>query len=212
MKKTLMFVSLVAVCVCVAASAVSAQQGAGTRRGGLDNLSLPSTTAHLSAPSPPEGWRTFEPEGAGFSIIAPSGVEELTLKGRREGRLAAGFRQYQAEEGGADYAVGRTGALPGALEPEKYFALMRELFAAAGPVAAGAKGRAPMELVRERVVTLEGYEGREYEFAGGGKLARARVYLIAGAVYSVGVEGPAASFPEEKARVFFESFKLSARP
>lgn len=207
MKKMFLVALAVSACVCGLSSAVSAQQpGARTRRGGLDNLSLPSTTASLAAPSLPEGWQTFEPEGAGFAVTAPSGLEELTRRGRAEGRLAAQFRQYEVEVEGAKYAVGRTGALPSSVaDPAQYFALLRQVLLAPS----GARRGAKMELVRERVVALDGREGREFEVAGGGRAIRARVFVVAGVVYTLGVEGLAASFPEEKARLFFESFRLT---
>jgi hypothetical protein len=212
MKKMFLVALAVSACVCGLAPGSSArQQGARTRRGGLDNLSLPSTTASLAAPSLPEGWQTFEPEGAGFSVAAPAGLEELTRRGRAEGRLAAQFRQYEAEAEGAKYAVGRTGALPSSVaDPAQYFALLREVLSAPSG-AAGARRGAKMELVRERVVVLDGREGREFEMAGGGRTARAQVFVVEGVVYALGVEGLAASFPEEKAQLFFESFRLTAR-
>ena len=202
----------VSVCVCGLAPVSSArQQGARPRRGGLDKLSLPSTTERLRGPSLPEGWQVFEPEGAGFRVAAPSGLEELTQKGRAEGRLAAGFRQYQVADEGAEYGVGRTGAILRAVEPAEYFASVREMMAARGGAPSGKRG-AKIELVRERVVALDGREGREFEMAGDGRRALVRCYLIEGSVYTLAVDGPAASFPEEKARVFLDSFRLSARP
>ena len=96
MNKKIFRALALAVSVCALAFVASGQQPSKPRRGGLDNLSLPSTSARVSAATNAgagEGaWLTFAPEGAGFSISLPGMPDEGTLAGRQSGQVPAQFR------------------------------------------------------------------------------------------------------------------------
>jgi hypothetical protein len=205
-------VLVVSVCSLVVAVA-SAQQPSKPRRGGLDNLSLPSTSARVSAASAATGaaWLTFAPEGAGFSISLPGLPEETTLGGRERGQLAGQFRSYRLTAGGLKYEVARTPPLPEQLvsQPgfaDKFFAsatenMTRSLLAENPNI--------KFQLVSEQSISLDGYEGREYEFAAAGHRAVARVFLIEGSVFGLGVLGAKNDMTPDKVNKFLDSLALT---
>lgn len=102
------------VSVCALSGAAAAQQpSARARRGGLDNLSLPSTTARVaSASTGASAWQTFAPEGAGFSVSLPGLPEEPTQGARASGQLPSQMRSYRLAAGDLKFELGRTGQLP----------------------------------------------------------------------------------------------------
>lgn len=95
-----------AVCV-LSFVAVGQQPSARARRGGgggLDNLSLPSTTARVSAATTGAGeWQMFTPEGAGFSVLLPGIPEDPTQMGREQGTANPLLRVYRLAVGGVKY-------------------------------------------------------------------------------------------------------------
>ncbi len=204
---------LVSVCVLCAASA-SAQQPAGgrARRGGLDNLSLPSTTARVASASTATGaWQTFAPEGAGFSISLPGQPEDSTRNLRETGQLSAQLRSYGLSVGNLRFEISRTGQLPEQLfmQPDaadKFFA-----GASQGITAALAQKNQAVKfnLVSEQAISLEGYEGREYEFESEGQRSVARIFLVDRAIYALGVIGSKSEMTPETVRRFLDSFALT---
>jgi hypothetical protein len=205
---------LVSVCVLSAATAAQQpQQPARARRGGLDNLSLPSTTARAaSASSGAVVWQTFAPEGAGFSVSLPGRPEQPTARaGRESGGSAAQVRNYRLASGGLKYEIGRTGQLPEQLlsQPdyiEKFFA-----GASRGMTAALAQQnqQSKFKLVSEEVISLDGYEGREYQFDAEGQRAVARLFLVERSIFGLSVIGPKSEMTPEHVERFLNSFALA---
>jgi len=197
-----------AVSVCALSVAASGQQSAArTRRGGLDNLSLPSTAARVAAASTGSGaatWMTFAPEGAGFAVSVPAMPEETTQGGRGQ------LRSYRLAAEGLKYEIGRTGQMPEQLvsQPEyveKFFAGARH-----GLVAALEQSNPQIKfrLVSEQAVSLDGYEGREYEFDAEGHRAVARLFLIERSIYALSVLGAKSDMTPDKVNKFLDSFAL----
>ncbi|HEV2800258.1 MAG TPA: hypothetical protein VGW12_07165 [Pyrinomonadaceae bacterium] len=203
-------VLLVSVCLLSLVS-VSAQQRA--RRGGLDNLSLPSTTARVAASTQPgaSAWQTFAPDGAGFSISLPGMPEEATRAGRESGQLNGGLRSYRLTAGGVKFEVSRTGQLPEELfnQPgasDKFFT-----GASQGITMALARSNAQIKfkLASEEAVSLDGYEGREYEFEADGHYSVARIFLVERTVFALSIIGPRSEATPETVRRFLDSFALT---
>jgi hypothetical protein len=203
---------LASVCVLSAVAAAQQQQPARARRGGLDNLSLPSTVARVASASDGASmWQTFAPEGAGFSVSLPGLPQE---RGRATGRggvqPAEQFRNYQLTAGGLKYEIGRTGQLPEQLvsQPdymERFFAGARQGITAA---LAQENQQIRYKLVSEQTISLDGYEGREYEFAAEGHRAVARLFLIERSIYGLSVIGPKSEMTPEHVERFLNSFAL----
>jgi hypothetical protein len=200
------------VSLCALTLAASAQQPARTRRGGLDNLSLPSTSARVSAATMAgAAWQTFAPEGAGFSVSLPGQPEEPTQSGRESGQLAAQFRSYRLAAGGLKYEVARTPPLPAQLVSQPGF--MDKFFAsAASNMTRSLLAENPnikFRLVSEQAISLDGYEGRELEFAAEGHRAVARVFVVEGSVYALGVLGAKSEMTPDKVSRFLDSLALT---
>jgi hypothetical protein len=200
------------VSLCALVVAAAGQQPARARRGGLDNLSLPSTSARATAASTAgDAWQTFAPEGAGFSISLPGLPEEGTLEGRRSGPLAAQFRSYRLNAGGLKYEATRTPPLPEQLvsQPgftEKFFAVATETMTRA---LIAQNPDIKFRLVSEQAISLDGYEGREYEYAAEGHRAVARVYLVERSFYALGVIGTKGDMTPDKVNKFLNSLALT---
>jgi hypothetical protein len=139
MKRTI-FARPSALAACLAcACAVAPAQQPRARRGGLDNLSLPSRGASSAAASvdAPAGWTVFAPEGAGFAVSMPGVPEEPTAGGRRAGALSPQFRSYRLSDGGLDYEIIRTPPLPPELFAkenfeEEFYAMLPQFLARGG--------------------------------------------------------------------------------
>ncbi|MCA1636314.1 MAG: hypothetical protein LC802_22135 [Acidobacteria bacterium] len=212
MKRTI-FVRSFALSACLACAAAASAQQPRARRGGLDNLSLPSRGAG-SAASPvdaPAGWLTFAPEGAGFTVSMPGVPEEPTPRGASAGARGQQFRSYRLREGGLDYEIVRTPPLPPEVfakenfEDEFYAMLPRFL-------ALGAKAGMPelhLEMTGERAVESGGRAGREYDFSSRTHRSRVRVFLVERAMLFVALTGAKAAFSEAKLRAYLDSFTLS---
>ncbi len=204
---------LVSVCVLSAvAAAQQQQQPARARRGGLDNLSLPSTAARAaSASASVDAWQTFTPEGAGFSVSLPGLPEERARPGRGSSRPTTQFRNYKLASGGLKYEIGRTDQLPEQLVSQPDY--MERFFAGAsqGITAALAQENQQVryKLVSEQTISLDGYEGREYEFAAEGHRAVARLFLVERSVYGLSVIGPKSEMTPERVERFLNSFALA---
>jgi hypothetical protein len=202
-----------AVSLCAFSVAASAQQPSKPRRGGLDNLSLPSTSARVSAASTGTGaaWLTFAPEGAGFSISLPGMPEEPTQGGRASGQPAGQFRGYRLTAGGLKYEVARTPPLPAQLVSQPGFA--EKFFAGATEGMTRAllaeNPKIKFQLVAEQPISLDGYEGREFEYAAEGHRAVARVFLVEGSVYGLGVLGAKSDMTPDKVNKFLDSLALT---
>jgi hypothetical protein len=200
------------VSVCAFAFVASGQQPARTRRGGLDNLSLPSTSARVSAASTAvAAWQTFTPEGAGFSISLPGLPDESTRAGRESGQLSAQFRSYRLAAGSLKYEIARTPPLPEQLvsQPgftDKFFSTsatnLTQSLLAENP-------HIKFQLVAEQAVSLDGYEGREFEFAAEGYRAVARVFLVERSVFGLGVLGAKSEMTPDKVNRFLDSLALT---
>lgn len=200
------------VSLCALAGAASAQQPSRTRRGGLDNLSLPSTSARVSAATAAgEGWQTFAPEGAGFSVSLPGLPEEPTRNGRESGQLAAQFRGYRLVAGGLKYEVARTPPLPEQLVSQPGF--VDKFFASsADNLTRSLQAENPnikFRLVSEQAISLDGYEGREFEFTAEGHRAFARVFLVERSIYGLGVLGAKSEMTPDRVKRFLDSLALT---
>lgn len=212
MNKKIFRALALAVLVCALAVAASGQQAAKTRRGSLDNLSLPSTSARVAAASTDgAAWLTFAPEGAGFSVSLPGLPEEPTQGARGRGQATAQFRSYRLSVAGLKYEVARTPPFPEQFvtQPgfaDKFFAgaaegLTRSLLAENPNI--------KFQLVSEQAVSLDGYEGREYEFAAEGHRAVARVFLVERSIYGLGVLGAKSEMTPDKVGKFLDSLALT---
>jgi hypothetical protein len=203
---------VLAVAVCALVGAASAQQPTRVRRGGLDNLSLPSTSARVSAAST-EGaaWQTFAPEGAGFSVSLPGLPEESARAGRESGQLAGQLRSYRLAAGGLKYEVVRMPPLPEQFVSQSGFA--EKFFAAsASGLTQSLLAENPkikFRLVAEQAISLDGYEGREFEFAADGHRAVARIFLIERSIYGLGVLGAKNEMSPDKVSRFLDSLALT---
>jgi hypothetical protein len=209
MKRTI-FARPFALSACLAcACAVASAQQPRARRGGLDNLSLPSRGAGSAAPADaPAGWLVFAPEGAGFTVAMPGVPEEPTAAGRRAGSVPQQFRSYRLQDGGLDYEIVRTPPLPTELfakenfEDEFYAMLPRFL-------ARGARAGMPqfnLEMVGERAVESNGHAGREYEFSSRTHRSQVRVFLVGRGMLFVALTGQKSAFSEAKMRAYLDSF------
>jgi hypothetical protein len=200
-----------AVSVCALAFAASGQQTAKTRRGSLDNLSLPSTSARVSAASTTgAAWLTFAPEGAGFSVSLPGLPEELTQAGRERGQVAEQFRSYRLAAEGLKYEVVRTPPFPEQIVSQPGFADKFFAGAAEGLTHSllAENRNIKFRLVAEQAISLDGYEGREFEFAAEGHRAVARVFLIERAIFGLGMVGAKSEMTPDKVSRFLDSLAL----
>jgi hypothetical protein len=194
-------------CVLAATAAAQQQQPARARRGGLDNLSLPSTTARAaSASTGADAWQTFAPEGAGFSISLP-GLPQESAHGAG-GQRAAQVRNYRLDFGGLKYEIGRTGQLPEQFVSQPDY--MERFFAGASRGIAAALAQqhrtSGFKLVSEETISLDGYEGREYEFASEGHRAVARLFLIERSIFGLSVIGTKTEMTPARVERFLNSF------
>lgn len=202
--------SLCLACACAAASAQQQHSQTRVRRGGLDNLSLPSSGASPAAAlsDAPAGWQTFAPEGAGFTVSMPGVPAEPTARGRRAGAIAQQFRSYRLQDGGLDYEIVRTPPLPPEVFAKENF---EDEFYATLPqfLALGAKAGMPqlrLEMTGERAIESGGHAGREYEFSSRTHRAQVRVFLVERAMLFVGLTGPKSAFSEATTRAYLDSF------
>jgi hypothetical protein len=180
--------------------------------GGLDNLSLPSTTARVAtASNAATAWQTFAPEGAGFSVSLPGLPEETTRAGRESAQPATQGRSYKLIYGGLKYEVGRTGQLPEQFMSRHDYVEKFFVSAARGIEAALARENAQIKfkLVSEQTISLEGYEGREYEFDAEGHRAVARLVLMERSIFGLSVTGAKSEMTDENVNRFFNSFALT---
>lgn len=211
-KKIFRAVTLVlSVCALMSVAASGQQTARGRRGGGLDNLSLPSTSARVSAATTGAAWQTFAPEGGGFSISLPGLPEEATRAGRESGQLPTQFRSYRLAAGGLKYEIARTPPLPEQFvaQPgftDKFFAvsstnLTRSLLAENPNI--------KFRLVSEQAVSIDGYEGREFEFDAEGHRAVARVFLVERSIYGLGVLGAKSEMTRETVSRFLDSLALT---
>lgn len=200
-----------AVCVLSVLATAQQQQPPRARRGGLDNLSLPSTTARVaSASNGATTWLTFAPEGAGFSVSLPGMPEESARAGRASGQSAAQFRNYRLTAGGLKFEIGRTGQMSEQLTSRPEY--MEKFFAGAAQGIAAALSQESQQvkfkLVSDEAISLDGYEGREYEFAAEGHRAVARLFLVEGSIYGLSVIGAKSEMTPENVGRFLNSFAL----
>jgi hypothetical protein len=200
---------LVSACILSVAAAQQQPQPAKARRGGLDGLSLPSTTARAaSASNGANPWQTFAPQGADFSVSLPGQPEEVTLVGREGGQPG---RNYRLTAGGLEYDLGHMGKLPEQLfaQPgftDKFFAHSAQSIAAA---LARKYQQIKYKLVSEQPVSYDGYEGREYEFAAAGQRVVARLFLVEGSLFALSVLGAESEMTPENVNRFLDSFALT---
>jgi hypothetical protein len=207
-------VLLVSVSVLSLASVSAQQTGARARRGGLDNLSLPSTTARVASATTTPGaaaWQTFAPEGTGFSVSLPGAPEEATRAGRESGQLARQFRSYRLAAGNLKFEVSRTGQLPEELflqqgATDKFFEGASQGITMA---LARTNSQIKFKLASEEAISLDGYEGREYAFEADGHYSVARIFLIDRAVFALSIIGPRSELTPETVRRFLDSFSLT---
>ena len=200
------------VSACVLSSVVAAQQPAKARRGGLDSLSLPATTARAaSASNGASPWQTFAPQGAGFSVSLPGLPEESALAGRESGQAGVQVSNYRLVAGGLEYDLGRMGQLPEQLFSQPGFTDTFFAHAAQNISAALARKNQQIKykLVSEQPVSYDGYEGREYEFAAAEHRVVARIFLVERFVFAFSVLGAKSEMTPENVNRFLDSFALT---
>jgi len=192
------------------------QQPARVRRSGgggsLDNLSLPSTTTHVSAATASAGvWQMFAPEGAGFSVLLPGTPEESTRAGREQGTVNALFRGYRLAAGGVKYELTRTPPLPEQLtaHPDFQNKFFEELKGGMTEALQALNPRAKFRLAAHQAISLGGFEGREYEYAAAGHRAAVRVFLVNNSIYALTVLGPKSELSPETINRFLNSFAVT---
>ena len=173
----------------------------------------------IAAEASGPAWKTFRPDGAGFSVALPG-------QPRREERAVATDAgevpsvRYEAGAGGVNYSVSFVDYGAAAARDPK-----RLLDATRDAVIRLSKG----DLLGERRVTLGRYPGRDFEAAiplvkpagapGAAEskgetergLLRCRIYLVGRRVYQVMAAGPKRAEDAEQVDAFFKSFKLTAR-
>lgn len=212
MNKKIFRALTLAVSVCALAVAASGQQASKTRRGGLDNLSLPSTSARVAAASTDgAAWLTFAPEGAGFSVSLPGLPEEPKQSAGERGQVASQFRSYRLSAEGLKYEIARTPPFPEQFVTQAGFADKFFAGAAQGLTRSllAENPNIKFQLVSEQAVSLDGYEGREYEFAAEGHRAIARVFLVERSIYGLGVLGAKSDMTPDKVGKFLDSLALT---
>lgn len=212
MKQKLMLGIMLSACVCASVSVVAGQQPARARRGGggLDNLSLPSTSERASAATAEAMWQTFAPEGAGFSVSLPGIPEEAIRAGHEQAQLNRQFRAYELAAGGLNYVMTRAGVLPEQLMSQPKVA--ESMFAGAGRgLATGLEAQYPQikfQLVSQQAISLGIYEGREFDYAAARHRSVARVFLVKGSVFILTVLGAKSDMTPDKVNKFLDSFAL----
>ena len=219
MKQKLVRGMMLSACMCAAALAVAGQQPARARRGGsggLDNLSLPSTTGRMSAATTTtttdaDRWQTFAPEGAGFSVSLPGTPEEATRAGREQGHLAAQVRSYRLAAGRLGYELVCTPPLPEQIvsQPgfvEKVFVVAAQRLSQA---LLAANPQIKFRLGSEQAISLDGYAGRELEFDAEDHRAVVRVFFVERSIYGLGVLGAKSDMTPDKVNKFLDSFALT---
>lgn len=208
----MLLVSACVVSACVLSAAAQQPQPAKARRGGLDSLSLPSTTARAaSASNGASPWQTFAPQGAGFSVSLPGLPEESAHAGRESGQPGAQVSNYRLIAGGLEYDLGRMGQLPEQILSQPGFTDTFFAHSAQSIVAALARKNPQIKfkLVSEQPVSYDGYEGREYEFAAAEHRVVARVFLIERFVFALSVLGAKSEMTPGNVNRFLDSFALT---
>lgn len=220
MNKKIFRALTLAVAVCALSFVAAGQQPSARARrsgggSGLDNLSLPSTTAHVSAATTTTtdagAWQMFAPEGAGFSVMLPGMPEESTLAGREQGTVNALFRGYRLAAGGVKYELTRTPPLPEQLTAhpdyrDKFFEGMKQ------GLTAGLQAMNPQakfRLAAHQAISVGGFEGREYEYTAAGHRAAARVFLVNNCIYALTVLGAKSELTPETINRFLNSFAVT---
>ena len=210
MNKKLFCAALALTCLCGAAPSTAGRQqpAARPRRGGLDNMSLPSTMERVAAANQ---WKMFAPTGEGFSVEMPGAPVDVAGQRRAGSRTGADAHSYRVKFEGVEYEVTRTAPIPEALFEMKGF---REDFldTLSGSIPAGARYEWPhmeLVLVGRRTITLDGNDGRELDLASEGYRSRVRAFLLGRSLLIAAVTGPRPAFSEEKAGKFFNSLRLN---
>jgi hypothetical protein len=197
-KKTLSMFALL-LCLFAMSSAALAQQQQRRRSGGLDNLSLPSTSVSVASAY----WQTLAPEGLGFSVMMPGRPEEES-KDFGQGRIAMRIYRVKAEE--MDYAAGVMLNFPREVMQQpgfaaRYFQIMPEMMTASTDYK-----EKHYKLIAQRDVSVENHPGRQYKFDSTANTLTMRVYLGERSVFIMIVESPKVSVSNDNLEKFFSSF------
>jgi hypothetical protein len=212
MRRTV-FVRLLALAACVACASVaaSAQQPAPrTRRGGLDNLSLPSR-ARASAPTSEasadaSGWQLVAPEGESFSVRMPGAPERRIEAGR-----GAGGRGYRIEADGILYEVICTSPFPAAFyELSNFERDFLDSLPDALEVGAGREWpQMRLRFAGAQPLTLGGYDGRAVELSSAEYRSSVRAFVVNRSLFLAAMTGRKSAFSDEKLGEFFGSLRLN---
>lgn len=198
-----------AACLACASATASAQQPAPrTRRGGLDNLSLPSRdTSSVARGDATSGWQLVAPEGESFSVRMP-GTPGMTAK---EGRDGGEGRSYRVELGGVLYEVTRTNQMPKALyEIDNFEQDFLDSLSGSLPLDAAREWpQMQLRFVSAQPVSVGGYKGRELELASARYRSRVRAFLVNRSLLIVAMTGQKSGFAPEQEDRFFGSLRLN---
>jgi hypothetical protein len=210
MKRTdfLRLFALAACLACASASALAQQPAPRTRRGGLDNLSLPSRAASPSASADAaDGWQLVAPDGESFSVRMPA-TPSMTAK---EGRDGGEGRSYRVELGGVLYEVTRTNQIPKALFGIDNFEqdFLDSLSGSLPLDAAHEWPQMQLQLVNARPFSVGSYDGRHLELASARYRSSVRAFIVNRSLLIVAMTGQKSAFTPEQESKFFGSLRLN---
>lgn len=201
MNQKLFQISLLLVCLAVLSVSAFGQQQRRRSRGGLDNLSLPSTGQSLAS----SAWQKFAPEGAGFSVMMP-GLPDETSK--EVGQGTTNLNEYRVKTGGTEYVVGVLLNFPAQLlqNPDfmaKYFEILPTAMMRSSEYA----GR-NYRLSSQRSISINDYPGRQYKMDSTNYTCTMRVVVAEQSIYVVAVESAKATLSTENVEKFLSSFRI----
>jgi hypothetical protein len=210
MKRTVFVRScvLAALLACASASVSAQQPEPRTRRGGLDNLSLPSGSRGGMSVASASGWQVFAPAGENFSVAMPG-----TPRDKAAGRSQEKGHSYRVQADGIEYEVTRTDAVPKAFFGMQGFE-DDFLDSLSGSLVGSAQREWPqmkLQLVSASQSPLGGCNGRDFELASDQYRSHVRAYLVKQSLVIVAMTGLKSAFTDEKLEKFFGSLSLSAR-
>ena len=130
----------------------------------------------VSAPPKSEDLLLFSPEGSGFSILLP-GTPEYKTEAYTNGSAEFVSHIYTFDEGYASYLVSYMDYPDAVLEADPQVVL--------NGYRDGAVANVKGKLFSEKVITLNGYPGKEFTIVIGTQYMYTKVYLVNKRLYSV---------------------------
>jgi hypothetical protein len=210
MKRTV-FVRLFALAAslaCASASVLAQQPAPRTRRGSLDNLSLPTRAPAVeSGDTASGGWQLVAPDGESFSVRMPATPSVTAQKGRDGGE----GRSYRVELDGILYEVTRTNQIPKALYEINNFEqdFLNSLSGSLPLDAAREWPQMQLRFVSAQPFSVGGYDGRHLELASAQYRSSVRAFLVNRSLLIVAMTGQRSAFTPEQESKFFGSLHLN---